>query len=66
MSVSLSSNTRAAVNALDGGGQQNIAVSALKNAANAEKAIVAVLEQSAASLQAIAPAGQGGNVDRLA
>ncbi len=65
MSVSLSSNTRAAVNALDGG-QQNVAISALKNAANADKAIVAVLEQSVETLKAIAPAGQGGNVDRLA
>jgi hypothetical protein len=66
MSVSLSSNTRSALNALGGGGQQNIAISALKNAANVDKAIVAVLEQSAEALKAAAPAGQGANVDKLA
>jgi hypothetical protein len=66
MSVSLSSNTRAALNALDAGGQQTAAISALKIAANADKAIVAVVEQSAEALKALAPAGQGRNVDRLA
>ncbi|MGL4636819.1 MAG: hypothetical protein ACRCWF_12625 [Beijerinckiaceae bacterium] len=66
MSVSLSSNTRAALNALDSGGQQNMAVSALKMAANSDKAILAVVEQSAENLKALAPAGQGRNVDRLA
>jgi hypothetical protein len=62
MSVSLSANTRAALNASEG--QQTAAVSALKIAANADKAIVAVIEQSAEALKAAAPAGQGQNVDR--
>jgi hypothetical protein len=62
MSVSLSANTRAALNASEG--QQTAAISALKIAANADKAIVAVIEQSAEALKAAAPAGQGQNVDR--
>jgi hypothetical protein len=62
--VALTSNTRAALNA--GAGQQALAVSALKIAAESERAIVSVLETSAAELKAIAPAGQGANVDRVA
>lgn len=62
MSVSLSANTRAALNASEG--QQTAAVSALKIAADADKAIVAVIEQSVAALKASPPAGQGQNVDR--
>jgi hypothetical protein len=62
MSVSLSANTRAALNA--GEGQQTAAVSALKIATNADRAIVAVIEQSAEALKATAPPGQGQNVDR--
>jgi hypothetical protein len=66
MSVSLSSNTRAAINLADSGGQQAVAISALKIAANADKAIVAVVEQAAEALQAIPASGQGQRVDRLA
>jgi hypothetical protein len=66
MSVSLSSNTRAALNIAEAGVSQTAAVSALKIAANADKAIVALIEQSAETLKAAAPTGQGRNVDRLA
>jgi hypothetical protein len=66
MSVSLSANTRAAINIADSGGQQAVAISALKVAADADKAVVAVVEQAAEALKAIPPAGQGQNVDRLA
>ena len=66
MSVSLSSNTRAALNALGEGGQQTAAVSALKIAANADKAIVAVVEQAAEFLKAATTSGQGRLVDCLA
>ena len=66
MSVSLSSNTRAALNLAEAGVSQTAAISALKIAANADKAIVALIEQSAESIKAVAPAGQGGNVNRLA
>jgi hypothetical protein len=62
--VALNSNTRAALNA--GEGQQGVAISALKAAAASEKAIVALLENSAINLQAVAPAGQGANVDKVA
>ena len=64
MSVSLSANTRAALNASEG--QQTAAVSALKIAADADKAIVAVLEQSAQAIEALPPPGQGQVVDRRA
>lgn len=64
MSVSLSANTRAALNS--GEGQQTAAVSALKLAADADKAIVAVLEQSAQDIQSLPPTGQGQVVDRRA
>jgi hypothetical protein len=59
--VSLSSNTRAALNASEG-----VSVSALKIAAQSEQAIVALVEQVAETAKATAPAGQGQNVDRLA
>jgi hypothetical protein len=59
MSVSLSSNTRAALNASEG-----FSVSALKIAAQSDQAIVAVVEQAAEIAKASAPAGQGQNVDR--
>jgi hypothetical protein len=62
--VALTSNTRAALNA--GEGQQAVAISALKMAAQSEKAIVSMLETSAETLKAIAPAGQGANVDKVA
>lgn len=66
MSVSLSSNTRAALNVAEAGVSQTAAVTALKIAANADKAIVALIEQSAEVIKAVVPAGQGANVDRLA
>jgi hypothetical protein len=59
--VSLSSNTRAALNASGGA-----SITALKIAAQSEQAIVAVVEQAAETAKAAAPAGQGQNVDRLA
>ncbi len=57
--VSLSSNTRAALN-----GAEGASISALKIAAQSEQAIVAVVEQVAEAAKAAAPAGQGRNVDR--
>lgn len=60
--VALSANTRAALN--NGGG--DVAVNAMKMAANAEKAVVAVVEQAAEALRALPPVGQGQNVDKLA
>jgi hypothetical protein len=59
--ISLSANTRAAINA-EGGAS----ISALKIAAQSERAIVAVVEQAAESAKAAAPAGQGQRVDRVA
>ncbi len=59
--VSLSANTRSAINA-EGGAS----ITALKMAAQSEQAIVAVVEQVAEAAKAAAPAGQGQNVDRLA
>jgi hypothetical protein len=59
--VSLSSNTRAALNASEG-----VSVTALKMAAQSEQAIVALVEQVAETAKAAAPAGQGQHVDRLA
>ena len=41
-----------------------LALAAPSIAADADKAIVAVLQQSAETLKAAAPAGQGQNVDR--
>jgi hypothetical protein len=58
--VSLSSNTRAALNASGG-----TSITALKIAAQSEQAIVALVEQVAETAKASAPAGQGQNVDRL-
>jgi hypothetical protein len=58
--ISLSSNTRAALNASEG-----VSVTALKIAAQSEQAIVALVEQVAETAKAAAPQGQGQNVDRL-
>ncbi len=62
--IALTSNTRAALNA--GEGQQAVAMTTLKMAAQSEKAIVAMLEASSEGLKAAVPAGQGANVDRIA
>jgi hypothetical protein len=59
--VSLSATTRAALN---GGG--SAAISALKVAAESDRAIVAVVEQVAEAVKALPPPGQGQNVDRRA
>jgi hypothetical protein len=58
--ISLSSNTRAALNVSEG-----VSISALKIAAQSEQAIVALVEQVAETAKAAAPAGQGQNVDKL-
>jgi len=60
--VSLTANTRAAINGADGGA----AVAALKVAADQEKAILQVVQQAAETAKAPAPEGQGRYVDRLA
>lgn len=60
--ASVSASTRAAINGAEG----NQAITALKMAAQADKAIVAVIEEVAETAKALAPAGQGRNVDRLA
>jgi hypothetical protein len=60
-SVSLSANTRAALNGAQGAG-----ISALKIAAQSENAVVAVIEQAAEFAKANPPAGQGQYVDRTA
>jgi hypothetical protein len=64
--VSLTSNTRAALNLAETGAQQGLAVAALKSATVADRAIVQVIEDSAAALKATPPAGQGRLVDRIA
>jgi hypothetical protein len=61
-SVSLSANTRAALNGAEG----NAAVTALKIAVESERAIASVIEQVVESAPVPAPAGQGRNVDKLA
>jgi hypothetical protein len=58
--VSLSANTRLALNAGDG---QPANITALKLAAQAEQAIVKVVEEAA---RAAPPAGQGRLVDKVA
>jgi hypothetical protein len=58
--VSLSANTRSALNAGEGA-----SVTALKIAAQSEQAIVAVVEQVAEAAKAAAPEGQGQYVDKL-
>ncbi len=58
--VSLTANTRAALNGAGGNAQ----VTALKMAAQSEKAIVAVVEQAAEAAKAAPPAGQGRYVDK--
>jgi hypothetical protein len=60
--ISLSANTRAALNGAEGGA----AVTALKIAAQSERAVVAVVEQAAEAAKALAPPGQGALVDRSA
>jgi hypothetical protein len=62
MDVSLSANTRAALNGAEGGAQ----VTALKIAAQSEKAVAAVLEQTVEAAKAQPPAGQGRYVDKSA
>jgi hypothetical protein len=58
-SVSLSASTRSALN-----GAQGANITALKMAAQSEKAIVQVVAEAAESAKAAAPAGQGLVVDR--
>ncbi len=58
--ISLSANTRAALNGADG----QASVTALKMAAQSEKAVVQVVEQVAETAKALAPEGQGRYVDR--
>jgi hypothetical protein len=60
--VSLSANTRAALNSAEG----NAGITALKIATDSEKAVVAVVEQAVESAKALAPAGQGQYVDKTA
>jgi hypothetical protein len=62
-SVSLSANTRAALNNAGGG---EMAVTAMKIAADADKAIVAVVEQAVEATKALPPQGQGQYVDKMA
>jgi hypothetical protein len=62
MDVSLSANTRAALNGAEG----NAAVTALKIAADSEKAIAQVVQQAIEAAGPPPQAGQGGNVDRRA
>ena len=61
--VSLTANTRAALNGAEG---QGAGIVALQIAAQAEKAVVQVVEQAAESAKAAAPEGQGRHVDKLA
>jgi hypothetical protein len=60
--VSLTANTRAALNGAEGGA----AIVALKAAAQADRAVVAVVEQAVEASKASPPAGQGQLVDRRA
>jgi hypothetical protein len=60
--VSLSSNTRAALNGAEGNAQ----ITALKIAADSEKAIANLLEQSVEATKPLPPSGQGQNVDKYA
>jgi hypothetical protein len=60
--VSVSASTRAALNGAEGSAQ----VTALKIAADSEKAVVAVVEQAVEASKAAPPAGQGQHVDKLA
>jgi hypothetical protein len=61
--VSLSANTRSALNNAGGG---DMAVTAMKIAAQSDQAIVAVVEQAAEAIKALPPAGQGQFVDKRA
>lgn len=60
--VSLTANTRAALNGAEGGA----GIVALQIAAKAEKAVVQVVEQVAEAAKAAAPEGQGRHVDKIA
>jgi hypothetical protein len=60
--VSLSSNTRAALNSAEGNAQ----VTALKIAAQSEQAIANVVAESVEATKAAAPEGQGRYVDKIA
>ena len=58
--VSMTANTRAALNGADG----QASVTALKIAAQSDQAVVQVVEQAAEQAKALAPEGQGRYVDR--
>ncbi len=60
--VSLSSNTRAALNGAEGNAQ----VTALRIAAESERAVANLVAESVEAAKAAAPAGQGRNVDKYA
>jgi hypothetical protein len=60
--VSLTANTRAALNGADA----SAGVTALKIALDSDKAIVALIEQSTETAKALPTAGQGQQVDRIA
>jgi F0F1-type ATP synthase membrane subunit b/b' len=60
--ASVSSNTRAAVNAAEG----SAATAALKIAVTAEQAVVDVVAEAVETARAAAPAGQGQKVDKYA
>jgi hypothetical protein len=60
--VSLSANTRSALNGAEG----NAAVTALKIAVDSERAVAAVVEQAVEATKAPPPSGQGQNVDKYA
>jgi hypothetical protein len=64
--ISLTANTRAALNLGETGASQGIAIAALKAAANADKAIVQLVAQATESVKALPPVGQGQLVDRNA
>jgi hypothetical protein len=61
-SAAISANTRAALNASEG----NASVAALKVAVQAEQAVVAVVAEAVETAKAVAPSGQGQNVDKYA
>jgi hypothetical protein len=59
--ISVSANTRPALNGADAQGAN---ITALKLAAQSEQAVVKIVEEAAASAKAPAPEGQGRFVDR--
>jgi hypothetical protein len=60
--IATSANSRAALNSAEG----NMQVTALKIAADADKAVVAVVEQAVEATKALPPPGQGRFVDKTA